>query len=258
MPSMLEHESNSLSKLLVVADSGSGKTGSLAPLVDDGYNIRVLDFDNGMSVLKGFVKKRENLGNVHYIVLRDEFQLRGGMLGIKKAAAFQRAMDALDKGGDLWGEGSGIPPLKDWGPKDILVVDSLGLMGRASLNMVLQANGVLAKPPEIQHWGTAMENIEKFIGQITSDSVGCNVIVNTHTYTPNNSTRPAPSALGDKLGPQVPKYFDNMIALAVVGGKRQFRTKSDGLLALKTSVPMQDTYPIETGYRDIFKALQGG
>jgi Tfp pilus assembly pilus retraction ATPase PilT len=51
MPSMLDHESNELVKILVAADSGSGKTGSLASLVDAGFNLRILDFDNGLSVL---------------------------------------------------------------------------------------------------------------------------------------------------------------------------------------------------------------
>jgi hypothetical protein len=31
---MMEHESNNLVKIMVAADSGSGKTGSLATLVD--------------------------------------------------------------------------------------------------------------------------------------------------------------------------------------------------------------------------------
>ena len=34
-------------KLLYIGDSGSGKTGSLASLVKDGYKIRILDYDSG-------------------------------------------------------------------------------------------------------------------------------------------------------------------------------------------------------------------
>lgn len=254
---MTEHESNKLSKLLCVADSGSGKTGALASLIDAGYNVRILDFDNGLSVLAGFVKDKEKLKNVHYITLRDKLKLIGAQMGIDKASAFQRGMEALDKGGDLWGKDSNIPKLTDWTENDVLVVDSLGLMGRSSLLMVMQANGALAKAPEIQHYGVAMENMEKFINLITSDSVGCNVIVNTHLYTPNNAVRPAPDVLGDKLGPKIPKYFDNMISLSITAGKRSFKTQKDGLLALKTSKQMKPEYPIEAGMLNIFKALQG-
>jgi hypothetical protein len=45
---MLEHESNSIVKAMLAADSGSGKTGALACLVDAGFNLRILDFDNGL------------------------------------------------------------------------------------------------------------------------------------------------------------------------------------------------------------------
>lgn len=256
---MLQHESNTLSKILVVGDSGSGKTGALASLIDAGYNIRVLDFDNGLSVLKGFVKDKSALAAVHYATLRDELRLIGDTMGIKKANAFQRAMLLLDQGGDLWGEASPpIPPLVKWTAKDILVIDSLGLMGRSCLLMVMQANGILARSPEIQNYGVAMENMEKFIAQITSPSISCNIIVNAHLYKPNDQLKLAPDVLGDKLGPKIPKYFDTMVSLSLTAGKRTFKTKSDGLFACKTSVRMQDTFPIETGLRDMFAKLQDG
>lgn len=254
---MTDHESNTLSKLLIVGDSGSGKTGALSSLVDADYNIRVLDFDNGLSVLKGYVRDKSKLANVHYLTLRDELQLVGGKMVVKKANACQRALEALDKGGDLWGVDSGIPPLQQWTPRDVLVVDSLALMGRSALLMVMQADGAGMKNPEIQHYGAAMEMLERFIGQVTSAAINCNVVVNTHLYTPNNSVRPAPDALGDKLGPKIPKYFDNMISLSITANERTFKTKKDGLLPLKTSIPLKDTYPLSTGLADIFKALQG-
>ena len=61
MPSMDQHESNHLVKIMIAADSGSGKTGSLAALVEAGFNVRVLDFDNGLSVLKGYTKDKSKL-----------------------------------------------------------------------------------------------------------------------------------------------------------------------------------------------------
>ena len=83
MPSMLEHESNNLVKVMVASDSGSGKTGALASLVDAGFNLRILDFDNGLSVLKGFVKDKSKLANVHYVdKLQDDLKLVAGRLGV--------------------------------------------------------------------------------------------------------------------------------------------------------------------------------
>lgn len=257
MPSMLEHESNSIVKVLCPSDSGAGKTGALASLVDAGLNVRVLDFDNGLSVLKGFVKDKPKLANVHFVNgLQDEIKLSGGRMGITKAPAFQRAMDALDKGGkDFWG--ADIPPVKQWTPRDVLVVDSLSMAGRASLQMVLYANAKGMSAPEIQHYGLAMENIEKWIQMMTSSSIGCHVIINTHQTTIEGSAKLYPEALGSKLSPKIGRYFDNVVAINASGGKRVFKTTKDGMLPLKTAVPLKEDYPIDTGWKDIFEGLLG-
>ena len=241
-----------------VSDSGSGKTGSLACLVDAGFNLRILDFDNGAKVLRGYVKDKSKLANVHKVDdLQDDMQLVAGRVGIKKAAAFQRAMDALDKGGkDYWGEsGAHIGPLKTWTRKDILLLDSLTFAGRSSLLMVMQANAAAMKAPEIQHYGTAMENIERLLGQITGGGMPCHCIVNTHLTMTNGSSRPLPSALGDKLPGKVGRYFNTVVSLSVTGGQRTFKTKVDGLFACKTEVPLPETLPIDTGWKTIFEAL---
>ena len=257
MPSMAEHESNSLVKAMLAADSGSGKTGAMASLVDAGFNLRILDFDNGLSVLKGYVKKRENLKNVHYVdQLQDQYQLVAGRLGIKKAPAFQRAMDALDKGGkDYWG--ADVPPLLEWTHRDILVLDSLTMAGRASLQMVMQANAAGMKNPEIQHYGTAMENVEKLVQTLMSSITKCHVIINTHITGIEGDARLYPDALGSKLPPKIGKYLDNLIGLRLVGGERKFLTKKDGLLALKCAVDLPESLPITSGWVTIFEKLTG-
>lgn len=257
MPSMTEHASNSIVKAICAADSGAGKTGALASLVDAGLNVRVLDFDNGLSVLKGYVKDKAKLANVHYVdKLTDELKLVGGRIGITRAPAFQRAMDALDKGGkDFWG--ADIPPLVSWTPRDVLVIDSYSMAGRTCLQMVMQANAKGMGHPEIQHYGTAMENLEKWVGILSSSVVNCHVILNTHITNVEGTAKLYPEALGSKLGPKLGRYFDNMVSISVAAGKRVFRTDKDGLLALKTAVPLPETLPIETGWKDIFEKLTG-
>lgn len=257
MPSMIDHISNSVVKVICAADSGAGKTGALASLIDAGLNVRVLDFDNGLSVLRGFVKDKGKLANVHYVdQLTDELKLVAGRIGIVKAPAFQRAMDALDKGGkDYWG--ADIPPLLEWTPRDVLVIDSYSMAGRTCLQMVMQANAKGMSHPEIQHYGTAMENLEKWVGILSSSVVKCHVILNTHITNVEGTAKLYPEALGSKLGPKLGRYFDNMVSISVSAGKRVFRTDKDGLLALKTAVPLPETLPIETGWKDIFEKLTG-
>jgi hypothetical protein len=257
MPSMTEHESNALVKAMVASDSGSGKTGALASLVDAGFNVRILDFDNGLSVLKGYVKDKSKLANVHYVdKLQDDFRLVGGRVGTARAASFQRAMDALDKGGpDYWG--ADIPPIKDWTSHDICVLDTLTMAGRASLQMVMVANGAGLKAPEIQHYGLAMDNIEKLVQMLMSSVTPCHVIINTHITGVEGDARLYPAALGSKLPPNIGKYVDNMIGLRLVAGKRTFLSQKDGLLALKSAVPLPEMIPIEDGWKTIFEKVTG-
>jgi hypothetical protein len=256
---MADHESNSVAKILMLGNSGSGKTGAVACLIDAGLRVRALDFDNGLSVLKGYVKKKDLLAsNVHYVTLRDTMKLTGSRIGIQKGDAFQRAMDALDggkKAADLWGEDFG--PVTEWGPDCVLLLDTLALAGKASLNMVLQMNAKGFSQPELQHYGVAMDNVEKLLDILTSSAVKCHVIVNTHTAAAEGNPIPMPEALGSKLGPKVGKFFDNMLSISLTAGQRTIKTKKDGLIALKSAVPLDETYPIDTGLVSIFKKITG-
>jgi hypothetical protein len=60
----------------------------------------------------------------------------------------------------------------------------------------MQVNAAGFKNPEIQHYGIAMENIEKMLQLITADLIPCNVIVNTHVTSIEGDPRLYPEALG--------------------------------------------------------------
>jgi len=147
--------------------------------------------------------------------------------------------------------------VSSWSPKDILVIDSLTMAGRTSLQMVMQANAAGFKSPEIQHYGTAMDNIEKWVQMLMADATPCNVIINTHITGVDGDARLYPDALGSKLPPKIGKHCDNLLGLRVKGGNRVFLTKQDGLLALKSAVPLPETIPIENGWVTIFETLTG-
>jgi len=74
MPSLKDHQSNEYTKCLLIGDSKAGKTGALASLVKAGYSLRILDYDNGLDVLKQFVLRDcpERLGDIEFRTLRDK------------------------------------------------------------------------------------------------------------------------------------------------------------------------------------------
>ena len=55
MASIRNHRASEVTKLLLVGDSGSGKTSSLASLANAGYNLRILDFDDGLAILPEYL-----------------------------------------------------------------------------------------------------------------------------------------------------------------------------------------------------------
>lgn len=260
MPTLNDLEAKGKVNILAVGESGAGKTGALASLVDAGYNLRILDFDRGLTSLSGFVRDKSKLQAVHYKTFEDKLKPGPKGLMLMGATAFANSMKALDN----WQEadGTSLGPVTDWTTQDVLVVDSLSFMGRAALNNILFMNGYLDKPPEIQHWGMAMDNLERVIGRLTSSEVPCHVIMNTHIdlreAQGGGISRAYPMALGAKLSPKVGAFFDNLIAFRTSNtGKREIRTKTDGLLVCKTARPCPDTLPIETGMADLFDYLLG-
>ena len=64
--------------MMLIGDNGSGKSGAVASLADAGYNIRMLDLDNGIDVLASLLKdpkagyKRDALDRAEYDTITDQ------------------------------------------------------------------------------------------------------------------------------------------------------------------------------------------
>jgi len=98
MPSLRNHQSVQFTKMLLIGDSGTGKTGSLVSLVKAGYKIRILDMDNGLDILRNLVLEQapEQIDNVHFITVTDKFKHVGGKAVPVNSDAWSRAIKYLD------------------------------------------------------------------------------------------------------------------------------------------------------------------
>ena len=272
MPSMSDWEGGKPFKGLLIGDSGSGKTAATAYLANEGYELVYADFDNGLSIIPKIIKGKEARARIRYKTLTDKLQTVSGNVvcdGMPEAAT---TFTALLSG---WVDGGvSLGPLHTWGPERVLIVDSMTFLGRSLLRMHLFLNGRNGKKPYISDYGDAMDNLENILGLLYSTSIKCNVIVTAHTtFVSRDSgemdgkgediqiTRGYPSALGTKLPPKVGRYFDTILLTrsTTVGPitNRQIITQSDGLIELKcAAVDLPHTLPLETGMRDIFRALE--
>lgn len=283
MPQLSAHTSSTVTKMLFIGDSGSGKTGALASLAQAGYNLRVLDLDSGLDVLSNLLRDPKGpygtsaLSNVTYETITDPMKVVANKLVPARATVWQRAIQLLQHwrihkrdttGKDIPGEFEyDLGPLVTWGPKDILVIDSLTMLSNAALNFVLSMNARLGQQPHQSDWYTGQQMIESLLQMLYDENVRCNVILISHISYIGEDNGPQhgyPASLGKALSPKIGRYFNTCVMAKSSGTgtnvKRKILTNSTQMVELKTSSPlkMQPEYPLESGLAEIFKILRGG
>lgn len=254
------HESSNLIKLIIVGPSGTGKTGSLISLVKAGYNIRMLDMDNGTDALRNFIQHEcpERLDQLDYITLRDKMK-SDAMKGAAVSGRPKAYIDAI-KYLDKWDDDS-IPA--EWGPDTIFVLDSLTLFGRAAMNWAIGMNPG-AKDGR-QWYGAAQDSILRVLDLLTSAEFNCNVIVMSHidlVELPDGTTKGFASSIGKALGPKIPAIFNTMLIANSKGQgdnmRRELITLPTAMIEAKNPRPFDipKSLPLETGLATIFEKLK--
>lgn len=253
MPTLDNHASSLYTKVLYIGDSSSGKTGSLAALLADGYSMRILDMDNGLTALKQYGRAGgADLSRVEYETFRDEYRITNAGPMVKGAPkAFSNAMAKLTE----WSE------IED--PMSITVLDSLTFLGKSAYAWAKGMNPT-AKDP--RHWFyAAQQAVESVLALITSEAYKQNVIVISHVNykeVMEGVHKGYPSAVGSALGPTVASYFDTLILAESSGSgtnvRRRIKTLPTGVIDLKMPASTVDKeLPLETGLSTIFKELKG-
>ena len=263
-----QHQSNLYTKLLIMGDSGSGKTGALTPLVAADYKLRILDFDNGLETLKQFVYHEcpNKINNIEFRTLRDKRKATSEGAEVVKPTAFIDAVKMLDRWKYKVEDGSevdlGAP--SEWGADTILIIDSLTFMSDAAFEWrePLAIRGRDGKYDMRAVYKDAQDAIENVLALLTSENFQTNVIVISHVryLEREDGTRKGyPTAVGAAISPIIPRYF-NSVALChtSAGGKRTIQTAATAMVDLKNPKPfeMLSHYPLETGLGDFFKVLR--
>lgn len=262
MTSLTSHQSSEFTKMLLMGDSKSGKTGSLASLVRR-YKLRILDFDNGLDALAQVVKRDnpEKLAEIEFRTLRDKFRSTPiGTVVDGTATAFIDALKMLDnwKYGDV-----DLGPPAAWGKDCILVIDSLTFMADAAWRF---REPLVPKSKDGKYdvravYKDSQDAIESVLALLTSESFRTNVIVISHVRyvdNPDGTKKGYPTAVGSALSPQIPRYFNSVALAQTVGGRRTIQTAPTAMidLANPASFKMLPTLPIETGLATFFETLR--
>jgi hypothetical protein len=259
--------------MLLLGDAASGKTGALASLVLAGYNLRIIDFDKGLGVLKNLLNEKDPklLDKVDCVSISDVYKNVGGRITCTQAKAWSEANKWLSNF-EPYG------PLDTWTPQDILVVDSLTFAGKAAMNFISSLNGRLGQSPYQSDYLEGQRLVENLCSLLHSDTVRCNVICITHirelsktetrTDAKGNAIRIPitgteksypETGTGQALSPTIGRHFNAILSVEVNFGRREIFTQPHGNIALKSAggstIPVK--YPLETGLADYFKAVRG-
>lgn len=273
MPTLREHQQSAGFRAICIGDSGTGKTGSLAEVINqmDVLGIKkvvIADFDDGLDVLS-FQVKPEKMDSVHYEVFRDKLQTSmedGAKINTTAEldACWARAVRFCSN----W---PNVGNLNKLGLDSLFVVDSLTGLGDSNFNYAMSFGK--EKGDAWRATGNAMRLQDKFIQMCRA--LECHFILMSHirfmggggtkiiedkkgskylTEVDSASEGQAyPSALGRQLPPQIGRHFNVMLEYKLIGRMRKIRTVPEERFGLKLPFKMEDELPQETGLFTIMK-----
>lgn len=278
MPNIDEYPDSELLKAIVIGDSGAGKTGALMALAALGYNVRILDLDNGAMILRSYATHPDSVylqakqglwtaeqaktvaRRVNYVTIQETQTLIGKNL-VPKGDSWQRILDQLTE----WKDGEvSYGKLEEWTPREILVVDSFSRFCDSRMNLELVMNGRAVSGRQQSDYFKAQVAIEAALELLVSKQVRCHVILVCHidyVEKDDKTTRGMPQALGKALGPKVGQHFNHAIMARTQGSgptaKRQFITNTTGVIDLKNAAPLsvKNEYDLSTGLAEYWQAV---
>ena len=276
MPTLREHKSSALAKIIGMGDPGTGKTGSLIEVVNrmDELNLErifIADYDNGLDILSTKVKP-ENAEKVLFETFRDDYDAKAGGAQVSGGAlsmAWPNSMQAMAK----WpGYDKDIMSL---GPESLFVLDTITGAGDAAMNY---ARNILKIDDNWRSVGEGMRLEDKLIQMLVS--LGCHVIIFSHIRFMGGGGQKViedkggtsfkqevdsfsegvgyPSVLGKQLPTQVCRHFNTVIEYKLVGKNRKIRTVPEDRISLKVPFDMKEELSQEHGLFEILKHYTQG
>lgn len=250
-----------LAKIIMIGESGSGKTVALYSLLEAGYKLRILDMDANVQSLVKWCQHYNPalLTNLDVIQLRDKKRASQSR-GIEVAGQPKALVSAL-KAMEKWDDGT-VPA--QWGHDYVLVLDTLTKFGTAAFDWAVGMNPSSKDP---RQWHSAAQPVVLgALEMFTSPEFNTNVIVISHidmVDMQDGTTQGYVSSIGKAIGPKIPATYSTVVAVEKKGTganiKRVIRTVPTSLLSLKNPSPweLEKELPVETGLATIFASLTG-
>ena len=240
------------SKIILMGESGSGKTYSIRTLLKAGIRPMVLFTEPGMETLSDIPKDKwsyayikpstdgwENLISSATKVNTLNFDTLSKMGDVNRSKHTQ-FIDVLnicksfvDHEGKDWG------PVQDWGTDRCLVIDSLSGLSDMIMQLVVGSKPVR----QLQDWMIAQNTLEAFVNKCVTD-LNCWFVLITHVEREKDEISGGMnimvSTLGRKLAPKLPKYFSDAILAHRIGKDFYWSTAESNAAVKSRNLPISD------------------
>jgi hypothetical protein len=262
MPSLEDYSQNDPIKMLVLGNSGAGKTGLIATLAKD-YRVFIADFDNGLPILMDEkVLAKDLRKNIYFKSFYDPVKPDVAGRLLPSAEGWNNFVLTLRD----WKEsGNSLGSIHSWAASDVFVIDSLTFMGNAIFNSILQLAGKLGQRPDFTLWGAAVDAQEAVLETLFSPAVKCNVVITSHLRLVGDETAGGiqklfPSGITKNSAQRIGRYFNNVVLVQKSGFgnnvKREIITTATSNTELKTTKPSKVPAIIPPDLGNLFNLLK--
>ena len=239
--------------ILLLGESGSGKTYSLRTLIDAGLQLFVVQTEPGGTVLEDLPEDKYHR---HYIApataswdaMADSakkintlsMKALAQMDGINKRE-YSQWIEVITTLGNFKCDrcGTEFGDVSTWDSDRVLVIDSLSGLNIMAMDLV-----VGSKPTKsMADWGIAMDNLGRLINKLVTDT-RCHLVLTAHLEPERDEVTGRvvnmPSTLGKKLAPQLPRFFDNCINTIREGSSFKWSTATANTALKARDLPIDD------------------
>lgn len=240
--------------VMLMGPSGAGKTYSIGTLVDSGYEVFYVQLDPGRESLAGYWTDRgkpipdnlhwttvatspagfstliQNAKNVN--TMNQEMLSKMTDVNKSKYNQLEKLLNALNNFQDER-TGKSYGSADTWGTDRVLVMDNLSGLGDIAMACVVGGKPVRSQ----SDWGIAQGQVLALLRMLT-EGCKCHFVLLAHIERETDQVlggvKIMASSLGQKLAPQLPKLFSDVILAKREGGAKWFWSTLEAGADLKT------------------------
>jgi hypothetical protein len=254
-------------KVLVLGESGAGKTHSIQTLINSGVTPFVLFTEPGMRTIADTLPEECHwmyvpAANASWESMMETMKKIGTMnqkslssidaINKKDYQQFYQVLAALNhfvcaRTGEDFGD------ISTWKTDRCIVIDSLTGLSRMAMDMVVGSKP--CKNPG--DWGIAMSSLEMLLDKLAYDT-HCHYVLTGHLEREKDEVTGGvinmPSTLGQKLAPKIPRNFDDVVLASNKNGKYHWSTLSSASITLKARNLPPNKDLMEPSFKPLIKS----